>query len=321
MAGFKKKPLDAVRVAEVQEAAADAPIVGDPRMAVPSPTTLQAVVNRVGSSQDSPSFEVGRTYDVSLAKIKSNPFNPRAIYAESAIAERAASMASGGQLQSALAYIDDDGELVFIDGEMRLRAARSLGWSTLRVEIRPKPVSDRKLYEDARAANVERSAQSPLDDAIKWKELIGQKIYPTQVALAKALNVGEDLVSRTLSLAQMPRRIITALSENPPLLSLKMLNAIREFWEVAGEEDTLELILEASKNGMGYRDVASRRKAAANPPLRRPRATKEKVTFRGAEGEFKSFEEGGRIELSLKGLTPEVAEEIRSKILALFRKE
>jgi hypothetical protein len=46
------------------------------------------------------------------------------------------------------------------------------------------------------------------------------------------------------------------------LLSLKMLNAIREFWEVKGEEETLELVLDAAKTGIGYRDVAARRKAA-----------------------------------------------------------
>lgn len=41
----------------------------------------------------------------------------------------------------------------------------------------------------------------------------------------------------------------------------------------------------------------------------------------GAKGEFKSFEEDGRIELKLKGLAPDVAAEITEKILALFPKE
>ncbi|MBL3921579.1 chromosome partitioning protein ParB, partial [Bacteroides thetaiotaomicron] len=87
-----------------------------------------------------------------------------------------------------------------------------------------------------------------------WKELIGKKIYPTQAALAKALNLGEDHVSRTMSLAQLPSKVVHAVAEYPELLSLKMLNAIREFWEVKGEEETLALISEAAKSGMGYRD-------------------------------------------------------------------
>ncbi|EPZ84534.1 hypothetical protein BURCENBC7_AP0253 [Burkholderia cenocepacia BC7] len=168
---------------------------------------------------------------------------------------------------------------------------------------------------------MERKDQSPLDDALKWKELLSRKIYPTQVALAKALNLGEDHVSRTLSLAQLPSRIVQAAAEYPELLSLKMLNAIREFWEVKGEEETLELVLDAAKTGIGYRDVAARRKAAAKGTVKRPRSTREQLSFRGAKGEFKSFEEDGRIELKLKGLAPDVAAEISEKILALFPKE
>jgi len=321
MATFKKKPLATDRVVAVQDAASTAPIVGDPRMAPPAIHTEQPIARKVGSSQDSVKYEVGQVYDVPIGKIRSNPFNPRVVYTASAVSEMAASLVARGQGMSAIGYANGEGEVVLIEGETRLRGARAAGLPTLRLEIRPKPASDRELYEEARAANVERRDQSPLDDAIKWKELIGKKIYPTQAALAKALNLGEDHVSRTMSLAQLPNKVVHAVAEYPELLSLKMLNAIREFWEVKGEEETLTLISEAAKSGMGYRDVAARRKAAAKGTVKRPRSTREQLTFRGAKGEFKSFEEDGRIELKLKGLAPDVAVEISEKILALFPKE
>ncbi|WP_175743657.1 ParB/RepB/Spo0J family partition protein [Burkholderia ambifaria] len=321
MATFKKKPLATDRVAAVQDAASTAPIVGDPRMAPPAIHTEQPKAREVGSSQDPVKYEVGQVYDVPIGKIRSNPFNPRVVYTASAVSEMAASLVARGQGMSAIGYANGEGEVVLIEGETRLRGARAAGLPTLRLEIRPKPASDRELYEEARAANVERRDQSPLDDAIKWKELIGKKIYPTQAALAKALNLGEDHVSRTMSLAQLPNKVVHAVAEYPELLSLKMLNAIREFWEVKGEEETLALISEAAKSGMGYRDVAARRKAAAKGTVKRPRSTREQLTFRGAKGEFKSFEEDGRIELKLKGLAPDVAVEISEKILALFPKE
>lgn len=321
MATFRKKAVAVERVAAVEDAASSAPIVGDPRMAPSVATISQLRGGEVGSSQDALKYEIGQTYEVPIGKIKSNSVNPRAIYTASAVSEMAESLAARGQSQSASAYVDEAGEIVLIDGERRLRGARTAGFRTLRVEIRPRPASERELYEEARAANVERKDQSPLDDAIKWKELISRKIYPTQVALAKALNLGEDHVSRTLSLAQLPSKIVQTAAEYPELLSLKMLNAIREFWEVKGEEETLELIFDAAKSGIGYRDVAARRKAAARGTVKRPRSTREQLTFRGAKGEFKSFEEDGRIELKLKGLAPDVAAEITEKILALFPKE
>ena len=334
MVSFKKKTVAPERVMAVESAASSAPIVGDPRIGAPvanadakplaivPPQSQPGAPAHVGSSQGPAGcYQVGVVYDVPVGQVKSNPFNPRAVYTASAVDDMARSMSSGGQKVSATAYVDDDGNVVLIEGETRLRGARAGGLPTLRVEIRPRPPSDRELYEEARAANVERRDQSPLDDAIKWKELIAKKVYPTQAALAKALNLGEDHVSRTMSLAQLPHRVIHAVAENSELLTHKMLNAIREFWEVKGDDDTLELILEAAKSGMGYRDVAARRKAAAKGPVKRPRSTREMLTFRGAKGEFKSFEEDGRIELILKGLTPEVAQEIQSKILALFPKE
>ncbi|RFP09216.1 ParB/RepB/Spo0J family partition protein [Duganella sp. BJB488] len=324
MATFKKKPISAQAVALAEEGAASAPIVGDPRMAplpVSTPPAADPVIPTLGSSQDRITATPGQIVHAPLSRIKSNPFNPRAVYTSAAVDELAISMQTHGQRVAALGYLDDDGYVVLIEGETRFRGARAAGIESLRIELRPKPESDRELYEMARAANVERRDQTPLDDAIRWKELLARKVYPTQSALAKALTLGEDHVSRILSLAQLPQKVIMSCSESPELLTVKMLNAIREFWEQQGDEPTIDLIREAAKEGLGYRDVASRRKAAAKGPVKRPRSTREAFVFHGAKGEFKSFEDGGRIELAIKGLTPERAEEITAKIMALFAKE
>ncbi len=327
--GFKKRAVSADRVAAVESATASVPIVGDPRMPAAGldGTVPRAPIHtpKVGSGQEAGAaiedYQVGIVYDIPVGMVKSNPFNPRAVYTSTAVDNMAISLSSSGQRISATGYIDEHGHVTLIEGETRLRGARAAGIPTLRVEIRPRPASDRQLYEEARAANVERRDQTPLDDAIKWKELLGKKVYPTQAALAKALGLGEDHVSRTLSLAGLSTRVIHAVAENTELLTHKMLNALREFWEVQGDEETLELILEVAKTGMGYRDVVARRKSAAKGHVKRPRSTREVLTFKGAVGEIKSFDEDGRVELSLKGLTPESAREFTSKLMALFPKE
>ena len=326
--GFKRREVSADRVAAVESATAGVAIVGDVRMSTTASNTNPEVVGtepaKVGSSQDQAIgvsyYLVGTTYDVPVGLVKSNPFNPRAVYTSTAVDSMASSLKAKGQRISATGYVDIHGGVTLIEGETRLRGARSAGLSTLRIEIRPQPTSDRSLYEEARAANVERRDQTPLDDAIKWKELLAKKIYPTLVALAKALDLSEDHVSRTLSLASLSSRVIHAVAENPELLNSKMLNAIREYWEVLGDENTLELILEVAKNGLGYRDVTSRRKAAEKGPVKRPRSTREALSFLGAKGELKTFEEDGRLELSLKGLTSEAAHELTSKLMSIFQK-
>lgn len=331
--GFKKRAVSPDQVAVVEAVTASVPLGGDPRAAsdgpgmkvgasqdlgqerLPSSTAFE-LVKPIGISE----YEVGRICDIPVGSIKSNPYNPRAVYTVSAVDDMAASLAASGQRISATAYVDEAGEVVLIEGETRLRGARAAGLPTLRVEIRPRPQSDRELYEEARAANVERREQTPLDDALKWKELLAKKVYPTQVALAKALGIGEDHVSRTLSLANMPNRMIHTVAEYPDLLNSKMLNALREYWEITGDDATFDLIHEVSRTGMGYRDVVARRKAAGKGPVKRPRSVRESLTFQGAKGELRSFEEDGRLELSLKGLAPDAAQLLTAQLLALFPK-
>lgn len=334
MATFKKKPISPQAVAAAEANASQVPIVGDPRMpAEPLPVPVSASLapitspvpilpshgspTNLGSSQDQTSTE-GRVVYVPVGRVKSNPFNPRAVYTNTAIGDMASSLAANGQRVAALGYLDSDGHVVLIEGETRLRGARAAGLETLRIELRPKPKSDRELYEMARAANVERQDQTPLDDALRWKDLIARKVYPTQVALARALSLGEDQVSRTLSLAVLSQRVIMSLAECPDLLNLKMLNAIREFFEQQGEDEAIELIHEAAKSGLGYRDVVARRKSAAKGPVRRRRSIREPLTFSAAKGEIKTFEEDGRLELVLKGLATDEAARLVERFKTLL---
>ena len=248
MATFKKKTISPAAVAVAEANAASAPIVGDPRthnegLALAQPVFHDATT-KVGSSQD---VVIGQIIEVPVERVRSNPLNPRAVYTSAAVDEMAISLTNNGQRVAALGYQEDDGAIVLIEGETRLRGARAAGIPTLRVEIRAKPASERELYEMARAANVERRDQTPLDDAIRWKELLARKIYPTQSALAKALNLGEDYVSRTLSLAQLPHKIVLGVSEYSELMNHKMLNALRP--ESTKENENLDVILLSNEQG------------------------------------------------------------------------
>lgn len=320
---FRKKSISEQAVATAEAIAATAPIVADPRVSLTPAFEGSGTVQQtnLGSNQDLIVAAPGQVVEAPLSRVRSNPFNPRALYTNAAVDEMAVSMSVHGQRVAALGYLDEDGNVVLIEGETRLRGARAAGLATLRVEIRDKPGSDRELYELARAANVERREQTPLDDALRWKELLAKKIYPTQGVLAKSLGLGEDLVSRTLSLAQLPHKIILVVSEYPELMNLRMLNALREFCEQTGEEETIQLIHEASRSGMGYRDVIARRKNAAKGPSRRPRSIREPLMFNNAKGEIKIFDEDGRLEVVLKGLSPEDANVLVEKIKAIFPKQ
>ncbi len=287
--------------------------VNPERIASAARDSLAAVVVETSA------YVVGQVYDVPLKRLRANPSNARALYSARASEQMADSLRAKGQTTAATGFLDEDGDIILIDGHRRMRGAEMLGWPALRVELRPVPDSEQALYLASRAANVERAEQTPLDDALVWRRLLDRKVFPTQAALAKALALSESEVSRTLALNELPARLSQALSELPDLLNLKMLTALREFYRSQGEEKTLLLMLEAERDGLSYREVEARRKGLEAGPLSRPRAEKREVRFRGAVGVIRTFEKDGRLEVSLKGLKPKDASEVLTKLESVFK--
>lgn len=261
-------------------------------------------------------YVIGQVAEVPLDLIKSNPVGPRIIYPLSEVEDLARKMERDGQLMSATAFINAAGQVVLIEGETRLRAAGVNRWKTLRIEFQAEPEGERSLYEKARSANKDRREHSPLDDGLRWRDLLDRKVYSNQSDLAKALDIGNDIVSRSLSLTAIPMKVLTVISEHPPLLTLRMLNAIREFFELKGEDETIDMVHKAARESLGYRDVENLRKAAEKPPEKRPRSEKEPFTFGGIRGELRVFTEEGRVELSIKGLAGDAAASLQQKLKA-----
>lgn len=297
---FRRRSVSPEQVATAESTAAGAPIVGDPRMSAATPPAPQP---EAGAALQ-PLYVLGQVYEVPLERIRSNPVNPRAVYTPQAVDDMAVSLQASGQHVAATGFVDGDA-VVLIEGETRLRGARLAGLKTLRVEIKKQPESELELYKRARAANVERREQTALDDAIKWKELLAREVFTSQAALAQELGIkgGESTVSRTLQLATLPQDVVLLLSEHPGLLTFQMLNAVRAYWEALGDEKTLEYIPLIDKSGWGYRKVAEDAANAQKGPVKRPRGTKEPLTYAGGKGEIKVFDGGRRLEVSLKGIT------------------
>jgi ParB family chromosome partitioning protein len=332
---FKKRALLPAKQQEIEAVTAAMPFSGEQALFSAPPTVASAAcamedkqkfvpgqtfdASASGPRGDAATdFQVGHVYDVVLSAIQSNPLNPRYVYTATAIDLMANSLNANGQRVSATAYLDENGAVVLIEGETRLRGARAGGLNTLRIEIKKRPSTDQALYEEARAANVERKEQTPLDDALRWKELLSRKVYPNQRALGQALGYSDEIVSRTVSLASLSARNISVIAEYPDLLSLKMLVAIREYTELMGDDDALKLILEISAKGLSAREVVARRMAAQKSPTKRTRSSREAVSYKGATGEIKAFERDGRLEMSLKGLSAESVQELTNALRELL---
>lgn len=291
-----------------------APAAAVPAAAPSAPVALTAPTPPVPASSVS-DYEVGRVYDVPLGSINSNPEGPRTLYPNAEVEDMIEKLRADGQREAATGFVDANGRITLIDGETRFRSSKHLSWPTLRIEIKDKPKDELELYEQAYSANNDRRTQSPLDDALRWKDLIDRKKYKNQAEISRRLRKSEAEVSRVIQLASLPLKIIKAISEHADLVNIKMLTALREFHDVRGEQETLELVYEAATRGLGYREVEARRKAAANP-IKRPRSVKEPFTFKGIRGELRVFGDEGRVELAIKGLAADDVDALQEKLKA-----
>lgn len=82
--------------------------------------------------------------EIFIDKIKPNPSQPRKTFLDSELNALADALRVNGQIQPILVEKDGDG-YILIAGERRLRAAKSLGWRTIRAEIRASTTGNERM--------------------------------------------------------------------------------------------------------------------------------------------------------------------------------
>lgn len=306
-APFKRKQVDSSRISEAARKSLD----------TSNRVGAQVALDGVLAQSEAAEYQ---TLQYPIAKIRSNPVGARVLYGTKASDEMIRSLKENGQQSPVTGFFGEDKDtIILIDGQSRLNGAERLGWSSLRVEVRPKPVSDQELYLQSRLANLHRSEQTPLDDAIVWRRLLDTKVFGSQVELSKKLGLSETEVSRTLSLEMLAPTVRQVLGEHPELLSFKMLNAIREFQKAHGEEKTISLLADVVSGELGYREVEARKRTLEQGPRKRERPFSKEFKFKEAQGVIRAFESGGRVELVLKGLNKKEAQSVIKKLEATFK--
>lgn len=177
------------------------------------------------------------TLTIPLELIDDNPVPPRHYYTEEDLQDLAKSLALNGLITPINVYKDGD-RYVLIEGKHRTMAAQRLGWHGISAHVHPKPPTPLALYLLSRSCNVDRAAQSPLDDAIAWKALIDKGIVKDQQTLLEVLTTRSTLkqgldhtkLSRILGLNILPGSVKQACVSRGQT-DLRFLNAARMYFE------------------------------------------------------------------------------------------
>lgn len=250
-----------------------------------------------------------------IEALVSNPANARRLVSVAALDALVDSLRAHGQVTSVLVFYDEKGRPTMLDGHRRVAGGRQLGWTHIRCEVRPRPKSLKEMYLYSRVANADHETQTPLDDALVWKDLLARSVFPSQSALALAVGVSDSEVSRTLALTELPKTLMLMLVEKPHLLNLRMLSAMQTYLKRHGQDQAEALLYDIEKHSLSARQVERRTQQESSGPVTRPRADRHEFNWSGKKGELRRFDADGRIELSIKNLDAAALQALEDALL------
>lgn len=138
-----------------------------------------------------------------LGVIEPNPFQPRKRFDEEEIADLADSIREHGVLQP-LVVRRIDGRFELVAGERRLRAAQSLDWKRVPVQVRE--LEDRQTAELALVENLQRKDLNPIEKAASFDRYL-RDYDCTQEELAGRVHINRSTVANLIRLLELPEEV------------------------------------------------------------------------------------------------------------------
>lgn len=265
-----------------------------------------------------------RVRKIALDDIVSNPYNPRAFYSAETIDELANSFAQQGQITpiQVTRLPEFPGKYVVVDGERRVRAAKSRGDQYIDADLKD-GLDNQRLYLRAYHANKEREEQTVFDDALAWKKLLDDRVYVDQVELGVAVGQDPKHISKVISLTSLPPFLLQRMAQFSKTVGLGHAYNIKLIFDRAGVKVAEHWLQQAVEGKASVRKLEAAASAEAGSRSAGPRRThyQSRVQFSRRDGvalgELKLFGDG-RAELSLKGISPadqqRLAERVKSVV-------
>ncbi|MGI6093412.1 MAG: ParB/RepB/Spo0J family partition protein [Negativicutes bacterium] len=178
--------------------------------------------------------------EIDVQGIKPNPFQPRRVFDDEAMAELIQSVKQYGVIQPVVVRKTLKGyELVA--GERRWRASKAAGLKKIPAVVRE--YTDAEMTEIALIENLQRQNLNPVEEALAYRSLM-EKFGLTQEEVAKKIGRSRSLIANTIRLLNLPKTIqeyvsrgTLSMGQAKPLLTLESAELQIEAAEMIIEED------------------------------------------------------------------------------------
>lgn len=180
------------------------------------------IVTTDTTSSSELTFSSGTT-ELLLDLIDDSPYQPRLRYASETIDELAHTMASAGQ-EEPIQVRAVGSRYELISGHRRVRAGRSLGWTTIKALIVIK--DDREAELATMVHNEGREDLSDFERGKLYKRAQEGGFAKSQTEIANLFGTSQAVVSKRLAMLELPQPILDLLETNPILFSYNCSNTI-----------------------------------------------------------------------------------------------
>lgn len=185
-------------------------------------------------------------YDLPLADILPNPWQPRHEFDEEALTDLADSIRREGVL-SPILVVRREGDTLLVSGERRLRAAKIAGLETIPAIVRQ--LDDRAMATIALVENIQRADLNALEEAQGYARLMADT-GQSAAQVAEAVGKSRAHVTNMVRLLDLPEEVLALLAEGRLTAGHG-----RALLGIPDPADLVALALEAAQLGYSVRQV------------------------------------------------------------------
>ena len=261
---------------------------------------LNALIPDKSLSENNNTFDDSNLFEVEVANVRANPYQPRQEFDPVALDELKTSIKEKGIIQPiTIRKVDSHYEL--IAGERRLRAVVELGFKKVPAYL-IKVESKEEMLELAIIENVQRERLNPIEQAQAFQRLVDE-CKLTQDEVAQKIGKDRTTITNFLRLLKLPRDIQESVRKHEitmgharTLLAIDDIEIQRQVWKkviknglsVRRLEKIIKDLAEAAKQ---KKDIKPRRSVFLQ------KAEENLRELLGTKVNIRSRKEGGTIEV------------------------
>lgn len=156
-------------------------------------------------------YLAGSVANIPIELIEANPFQPRSLFEEEALAELSESIKHQGIIQPITVRISGENKFQIIAGERRLRASQIAGLDDIPAYIRT--ANDDQMLEMAIVENLQRENLNAIEISICFQRLI-EECNLTQEKLSERVGKDRSTITNYIRLLKLPAEIQVAIRDN-----------------------------------------------------------------------------------------------------------